>query len=200
MSLFFRGKHGNCDLGKPTSLPSKPIPAPQQGACTRCKSHKVKCEYPIGSSTCRKCIDAGLENACQPGAVNPSTSRKRSSSTAPTVPAHAKDAESLPGGHVAHSNHVAPSNHIAPLSRISPSDRMAVHSLAPIVEAPEQSFIDNNYTKDTILSFQRFISDNGPQSIPSGSKDNSSNSLNKPDSDGGGGISSSEDSIDELRH
>jgi hypothetical protein len=36
----------------------------KQGACTRCKSRKVKCEYEDNSTKCRKCIGAGFEDLC----------------------------------------------------------------------------------------------------------------------------------------
>jgi hypothetical protein len=57
----------------------QPSPTGQQtngGACTRCKSQKVKCEYSNGSQKCQRCLKTGLE--CIPAVQNPSQARSLS--------------------------------------------------------------------------------------------------------------------------
>ena len=45
------------DLAQSLSVANEP----KWHACTRCKAHKVKCEYLAGLKHCKRCIDLNLE-------------------------------------------------------------------------------------------------------------------------------------------
>jgi hypothetical protein len=196
--IDFHRFHDNRDLGKTSS---ESIPAAQRGACTRCKTKKVKCEYSADSSTCQKCTDAGLENFCQPGKV---TSRKRSSSVVSNHSSRANDVESQSDNHFTSLSHTASSNRAASSNREASSNRVVSSDSRPlttIAELPESSFEDENYADDSIISFQQFISDeplHKAGSADSG-EDNSDYDFgpnNGAESDGEEEISSSDDSED----
>jgi len=66
-----------CPGGGSSVTAPDPPSIPKQGACTRCRHRKVKCEYEGNSTICRKCVSAGLEDSCmQEVAVPPKVSER----------------------------------------------------------------------------------------------------------------------------
>jgi hypothetical protein len=95
---FFNGRNHTSHVDKLTASPKKIPVASKQGACTRCKSRKVKCNYESDSVECQACVAARVQCVqVVAGASRPSTSQgktRRSQSVASDCSRHSKSSES----------------------------------------------------------------------------------------------------------